>query len=116
MTPVKHIQNGGGSVAVGLLHPTRAFLAHHLAAPHELTVALLQNVFDDGEVATPTTHEITAVQPSARTVAQTPFCAVRPALSVILAKVRRVVQIDQIGLARSLLVLLHSAQALLSRM
>ena len=51
----------GGTFARENVHPAPALLAHHEAAPVELALTLVHLAYSLGVVATPTTHDVTAV-------------------------------------------------------
>ena len=83
-------------VAEGLLYGLCALLAVHPAAPVELTVAVLLDLFEYDVVTTPAAHEGAAVQTRARAVTLAPPGAQRPQIGVHLAEVWRVIQVDEV--------------------
>ena len=99
------------SVAVVHLPHVRALLALNPTTPVELAITVVLLLLYQRVVAATTAHQRAAVEAVAGLIAAPTTSAQRPDLRVVLAKVRRLLQVHEVILSGSLLVLSHALQA-----
>ena len=99
------------SVAVVHLPHVRALLALNPTTPVELAITVVLLLLYQRVVAATAAHQRAAVEAVAGLIAAPTTSAQRPDLRVVLAKVRRLLQVHEVILSGSLLVLSHALQA-----